>query len=178
LHECGFTLLEALIALLVLAIGLLGLAGLQVRGLSYNHDAFVRSQASFMAYDLMERMRIRKLNSITDGTKVSNTVAFTVQPAANPSCPTANRNSAKIPEELQCWYKDLEDSLPGAKAKRPTVIQTAGNATAVDPSDDQFQIAICWLDRQAAAEAAVNPICSAAVDVKDGYVKQVWTFQP
>ena len=43
----GFSLMEVLVALLVLAIGLLGLAALQARGVKFNHDAYLRSQATF-----------------------------------------------------------------------------------------------------------------------------------
>ncbi len=53
----GFSLLEVLIALLVLSIGLLGLAGLQGTGLRYNHSAYLRSQATFQTYDMADRMR-------------------------------------------------------------------------------------------------------------------------
>lgn len=56
-RQCGFTLLEVLIALIILSIGLLGLAGLQTTSLKYNHDAQLRSQASLLAYDMADRMR-------------------------------------------------------------------------------------------------------------------------
>jgi len=53
----GFTLIEVLISMLVLAVGLLGLAGLQATGLRNNLSAYNRSQATQMAYDLSDRMR-------------------------------------------------------------------------------------------------------------------------
>src|SRR5664280_455779 len=53
----GFTLLEVLIAMLVLAVGLLGLAGLQATSLRNNQSAYNRSQATQLAYDLADRMR-------------------------------------------------------------------------------------------------------------------------
>ena len=53
----GFTLLEILVALLVLSIGLLGLAGLQTFSLRNNHSAFLRSQAVVLAYDALDRLR-------------------------------------------------------------------------------------------------------------------------
>lgn len=56
----GFTLLEVLIALLVLSIGLLGLAALQTVTLKANHSAYFRSQATFLAYDMMDRMRANR----------------------------------------------------------------------------------------------------------------------
>ncbi len=53
----GFTLIEVLVAALVLALGLLGLAGLQSNGLQHNHSAYLRTVATQMAYDLSDRMR-------------------------------------------------------------------------------------------------------------------------
>ena len=53
----GFTLIEVLIALLVLSIGLLGLAALQVTGLRETQMARMRTQAVLLTYDMADRMR-------------------------------------------------------------------------------------------------------------------------
>ena len=53
----GFTLLEVLIAVLVLSIGLLGLASLQATNLRLNQEALMRSQEAHLAYDMIDRMR-------------------------------------------------------------------------------------------------------------------------
>jgi type IV pilus assembly protein PilV len=53
----GFSLLEVLIALVVLSIGLLGVASMQYASLRANHHAYLRSQATFLAYDIVDRMR-------------------------------------------------------------------------------------------------------------------------
>jgi len=50
-------MIEVLVALLVLSIGLLGLAALRATGLRYNHGAYLRSQAVVQAYDMADRMR-------------------------------------------------------------------------------------------------------------------------
>ena len=56
----GFTLLEVLIAVLVLSIGLLGLAGLQTHSLKNNNGALMRSQAIVLAYDALDMMRANR----------------------------------------------------------------------------------------------------------------------
>ncbi len=56
----GFSLMEVMIALFVLSIGLLGLAALQSVALKANHSAYHRSQATFLAYDIMDRMRANR----------------------------------------------------------------------------------------------------------------------
>ena len=53
----GFTLIEVLIALVVLAVGLLGLAGLQVMALKNNQSTYVRGQANLIANDVIDRIR-------------------------------------------------------------------------------------------------------------------------
>lgn len=56
----GMTLIEVLIAVVILAIGLLGLAGLQNTGLKSNYSAYYRTQASWLAYDMADRMRANR----------------------------------------------------------------------------------------------------------------------
>ena len=53
----GFTLLEVMIAMVIFSIGLLGLAGLMAQSTSYNNSAQFRTQATFLAYDMLDRMR-------------------------------------------------------------------------------------------------------------------------
>ncbi len=56
----GFTLLEVLIAVVILSVGLLGMAGLQARSLQANQSALMRSQATVLAYDMIDRMRANR----------------------------------------------------------------------------------------------------------------------
>jgi type IV pilus assembly protein PilV len=53
----GFTLIEVLIAMLILSVGLLGLAGFQASSARNNTSAYNRSQATQLAYDLADRIR-------------------------------------------------------------------------------------------------------------------------
>lgn len=55
-HETGFSLLEVLVAVLVFAIGLAGLAALNVNGVRNVHSAFQASLASSVALDFEERL--------------------------------------------------------------------------------------------------------------------------
>lgn len=56
-RQTGFTLLEVLIAVLILAVGLLGFAGLQLSSINNNQEAALQSQALAVANDLTSRMR-------------------------------------------------------------------------------------------------------------------------
>ena len=60
MRQSGFTLLEVLIAILVLSIGLLGLAGLMASSMKNSHSAYQRTQATWLAYDIIDRMRVNR----------------------------------------------------------------------------------------------------------------------
>lgn len=53
----GTTLIEAMVALVIMSIGMLGLAGLQMTGINDNADAERRTQGTLVVNDLIERMR-------------------------------------------------------------------------------------------------------------------------
>ena len=53
----GFSLIEVLVSIVVLSIGLLGLAALQVSGLRVGQSSFYRAQAAQFAADMADRMR-------------------------------------------------------------------------------------------------------------------------
>ncbi len=62
-RQTGATLLEVLIAVLVLSFGLLGMAGLQTTSLRINQSALERSQAIFETYAIVEAMRADRNNA-------------------------------------------------------------------------------------------------------------------
>ncbi len=56
-NQQGFTLLEVLVAVLVFSFGLLGIAGMMTISVKSNHNGYLRSQANFMAENMVDRMR-------------------------------------------------------------------------------------------------------------------------
>ena len=53
----GMTLIEVLVALLILSVGLLGAAAVQLNALKYTDSSLMTTQASFIAYDMLDRIR-------------------------------------------------------------------------------------------------------------------------
>src|SRR3546814_3969485 len=53
----GFGLIEVLVSMLILGVGILGMIGLQLNALQFNQTAAFRSHATFLAYDIADRMR-------------------------------------------------------------------------------------------------------------------------
>jgi type IV pilus assembly protein PilV len=60
----GLGLVEVLVAVLLLSLGLLGLAQLQATGLRSAHDATLRFTAGALAQDLLERLRARREDAL------------------------------------------------------------------------------------------------------------------
>jgi type IV pilus assembly protein PilV len=58
--NAGFSMIEVLIAVLVLAIGLLGVAAMQTIALKNNQSALQRSQATMLSYFMMDAMRANR----------------------------------------------------------------------------------------------------------------------
>jgi type IV pilus assembly protein PilV len=92
----GVTLLEVLISIVVLAIGLLGYAGLQTVSLKNNLSAYHRSQATMLAYDVIDRIRANRPNC------ASYTLNFGVAP---------------VYADLVSWKNDVVAALPDADAR-------------------------------------------------------------
>lgn len=55
--QSGFTLIELLVSTIVLSVGLLGLAQLEIFSMRHSHGAYLRSQATHLAQDISDRMR-------------------------------------------------------------------------------------------------------------------------
>lgn len=56
-YQQGTTLIEVLVAIVIISLGLLSVAALQTVSLKSNNGSYLRSQATFLAYDLADRMR-------------------------------------------------------------------------------------------------------------------------
>jgi type IV pilus assembly protein PilV len=136
----GFTLVEALVALLVISIGMLGLAGLQVRALRFNQESFARSQGGMLAQDLFEQLR---LNTNLTGyrTDCANVGACNAAPAA-----------ASVTNDVACWCNRLASALPTSTAS----VGVAGTSPAT------VTIQISWLNRADATSQNPNPTPTTA----------------
>jgi len=134
----GFTLLEVMVALLVLSIGLLGLAMLQATNLQYNTDAYTRTQATLFAYDIIDRMRANSAAvADLDGTGYDQPTSSAVTISTN--CDTSSCTSAELATyDVRKWYDRAVATLPNATATPPTI-----NIN----STDSVTITIRWMER-------------------------------
>lgn len=116
----GMTLIEVLVAVLILTVGLLGAAAIQLNALKYTDSSRMTSQASFIAYDMMDRIRA---NSGAD---------YTITP------PTSGNLSVARDQDLFDFTSNIASAL-GA---------TATGTIAL--SQRVYTITITWDDSRAA----------------------------
>lgn len=127
----GFTLLEVLIAVLVLALGLLGLAALQSTGLRSNHSAYMRSQATVLAYDIIDRMRSNKAAADTGSYDLALAAS---PPPSPPDCINNPCSTAQLATyDLNSWIQRLSTALPLGDGQ---VARAAGVVTVTVAWDD------------------------------------------
>lgn len=126
-QQQGFSLLEVLIALVILSLGMLGLAGLQAVSLKTNANAHLRSQAVILAYDMIDRMRSNS------GDVASYALAFADSAPASPTTVAEN--------DLSQWLASVGASLPAGDGQ---VAIASGVVT----------VSVQWTERAAAGETA------------------------
>ncbi len=134
--QIGSSLVEVMVALFVLAIGLLGILAMQAKSMQYNQSAHVYSQAVYLANDIAERIR----------GNFGRATAYTADAVANPkSCTTA---ACTLDELVQWdraeWEANIEDFLPAGQ----------GNIEQVDfDGRDFLSIQVSFDDSRAETDA-------------------------
>lgn len=125
-HQSGVGLIEILISLLILSIGLLGLAAMQTNGLKHNRNAYYRTQATILAYDMVDRMRA---NSGQASTYVTDYGAASGSACSSNCTPSQIATTDKIQ-----WKTNLSNQLP------------SGDGKIEDNGSNNYDITIKWTD--------------------------------
>lgn len=110
--QSGFSLIEVLVALTILVIGLLGLAGLQLATLRWTTDANQGAAIARLGQELAEKIRARP------GQADAFVTAAAGQPAADATCYSASGCSAAagIASDVAEWRALVAAALPGGVA--------------------------------------------------------------
>lgn len=127
-YSKGVSLIEVLVAVIILAFGLLGLAGLQSVSLRNNNSAMMRTQATYLAQDIIDRMRVNKTAAIDD---------MSYEQAMATAKPTVAANSPQDVIDRNAWLTSIETALPSGDGEI-----NCDNAT------DVCEITIQWNDRR------------------------------
>ena len=135
----GFTLLEALLTLFVLTIGILGVAGLQMRAMSSGGMAMQRTVVLMKTQELLERMRANKANLISYAGAGAGTNGGCSDGGGGAAVACAG--AAMAAHDLFQWRSDLVGLLSAAAVGTTPITVTPG-ASAASPST--IQITVNW----------------------------------
>ena len=143
-REAGFTLMEVLVAFLILSVGLLGLAGLQMKGLAYAHQSYQRSLATLLAQDMADRMRANRPAVLLGDYHLTS-------PPSDPSFTCSGVNSctpAKLAAlDLYQWYhQEIAADLPNGKGV-VCVDSDPSDSTPCDGSGNIYSIIVSWSEK-------------------------------
>lgn len=132
IHESGgFTLIEVLVTLLILSVGLLGLAGMIGQSLRFNQGGYTRSQGTFLAYEIIDAMRADADNAADYGATYDDALHVCV---TNPDA-TDNLVNAT----LGCWHARVARELPGGAA---TIVNNPDGDNVLE-----YEITMSWAER-------------------------------
>lgn len=144
----GFSLVEVLVALMVLSIGLLGLAALQTTSMKFNTDSYFRTQATYFVYDIIDRMRANSNSVVSGGTydvpdsTAASSIYSTYKSCKASSCACSGASICNATQlathDLGRWYERMETVLPGASISPATISIDAARKAIVT---------INWIER-------------------------------
>jgi type IV pilus assembly protein PilV len=147
----GVSMIEVLVSLTVVAFGLLGLAGLQARSMSFQKDSFDRKAAAEVAAQIAERIRAN-YDGFTAGNYNRTMLPSDLVPGAIPACANAQDCTAAeiAARDWAMWRIDLRRRLPvsGAYLEAP-----AGST--------QLTLTMAWQEGQS-TDGQADPICNVA----------------
>lgn len=129
-EQSGFTLLEVMVAIIVLSLGLLGLAGLQAATLRNNQTAHYRAIAIQQTYDMADRLRANQAGVIA-----GNYNNLDASIPASPDCVAGVCTPANMAvADHSQWNNNNARMLPG------------GTGTVVGTAAAGFDITISWVE--------------------------------
>lgn len=145
-RQQGSSLIEVLVALFILAVGLLGVLAMQSRAVQLNQNAYLYSQAAVLANDVMEAMR-------TSPTSLGTYNINYGDPSPNsPACATAAAGCSSESDialwNVSQWRNNIENLLPGGQGE----IARVGNDIFIRV---RFQIGYNELTNQAINDEVV-----------------------
>ena len=144
----GFTLIEVLVALLIVALGMLGNAMLQLQGMKNSNDAYLRSQIGLFAYDIADKIRA---NRECQGAYLTQGLFTTASPyivgtsnagACVHSSPSGNAGMAN---EIACMGATLNQGLP--PGSQVSIFSSGVTPAGASRAINIFTFRVVWTDR-------------------------------
>lgn len=142
-HQRGITLIESLAAIVISALGILGILGVQMRTLTDTQTTVRRAQAIRLIEDLGERMKVSP-NALLNIQDYKSGYAEKGSDLAATNCASASCTPAQLAKyDLKQWKTTVEQVLPGGQA---SIFLAPGETT--DPNRRLLGIMIAWRENE------------------------------
>lgn len=143
MKQSGFTLLEVLVAMLVLSIGLLGLAGLMAASMRNNESAYHSTQATWLAYDILDRIRANRVAALAG--------AYNGASLGSPAtCSTTPATGSIAAKDIGNWKNAIACALPAGDGA--IAVTTSG------ANQDRLRVTVQWNDSRATSGSSAQQV--------------------
>ncbi len=136
--QAGFSMIEVLVSLLLIAVVMLGHAGMQANALKFSKGASFRMQAVLLSTEMAERVESNKTGAIA-GNYVVATAATTPSTASTDCLTAACDSTALASYDLAQWTARVAATLPSGSWQ---ITQT------VTGNPSTYSIVLSWQDRR------------------------------
>ena len=163
LKVAGFALVESMVTVVVVAFGLLGIAGLVSRSFTTEVDAMQRAQAAMLLQDMVTRIEGNRANAAAyetdDTTGITGYVATTTPSGTtayslvtcNPAAPMAERDSCAWGQLLAGGNERIDNANAGV------LVGAMGCVNVIDAFNQIYAVTIAWQGASASAAPVDNP---------------------
>lgn len=135
----GSSLVEVMVALFVLAIGLLGVLAMQAKSMQYNQSAHIYAQSIYLANDMAERIK-------SNPSQANSYLTASIPATAPTSCEISDFTSTGCTQaqlnqwDLYNWKTRVVDRLPDGKAEISTLTESSRNYLNIVVSFDESRV--------------------------------------
>jgi type IV pilus assembly protein PilV len=151
----GIALMEAMIAILLLSIGALGYAALQIKGLSASSSSMWRSKASNLAYEMADRMRANRAGAVAGAYNALGAPQVVTDCGAVADCSPVRMAQLDHAQ----WNTTLANELPGGSGvvcRDATPDDGTAASTACDGAGNMLAVKVFWTERGVASRQVLG----------------------
>lgn len=142
-RQRGVGLIEILVAVIIMSLGFLAAARMQVEGMRFSQSAYYQSQAYFLASDMIDRMR-SNIAGVEDGHYSGESTSTS---ATNPKCTVIQCNPLGVArQDLYDWSSSLY-SMQGGSGFTPALPGSdtvPAKGEIQDMGDGVFAVVMQW----------------------------------
>lgn len=165
----GFSMIEVLVALLVIAIGVLGAVALQSRAVQGGMETYQRTQALLLVEDMAARMRNNKLNVSTCYAAVGNGMGYVGVGRDDISSLTGCETQAN--KDIAAWHQMLLGSAEMSD-KSNTATQVGGILSArgciKSVGNGAYRVSVAWKALNKLGYSTARDSCAISAFTSDG----------